>query len=262
MSDEDRYAPSIFMSDYDWPKPYVPVNRPLPRGAEGGVIEVIKRAVVTAVREGFTGVGMHVLTHRDRVDDRHNELPDNHVYIDLEYPVEQLHYPGVWVQFSLTGLNRSGVSHEQIVKHDGQWCTVQEFEVRGRLTFAVVALTNRDRDRVSDHIIAMLSFSRHPQAVLTDPQRDAKQLRSLHAALADNPHIAMSLVTDSIYPIGQNTNIGTPWDGEQLAYEDGYAVDMIGHYNILHRHDGTYTLTRVDVASQAVYPAPTPPVSL
>lgn len=254
--DEEIYAPSVFMSDYDLPDPATQVNASLPRAAEGGINETIKRAVVTALREGFTGVGMTVINATTDAVKPGNDV----VYIDLEYPMKAIHYPGIWVQFSTTSLKRAGIDQEAWVKDDNdQWCPVQEWEVQGRVNLNVVGLKNKDRDRIADTIIAMLAFSRPPNVVITKPE-DINQHRALKTALSQNPHVAMTLNTDLIFPGGQSANIGVPWQApgqsDTLAYEDLYAFDLLGQFNVMFKHDGTYTLSRIDIADERVDDVP------
>lgn len=251
--DDERFAPSVFMHDYDLPDPAKVANTPLPRGVEGGVVETVKRAIVTAVRQALTDTGMTITTSA------HGDPPagDTTVYVDLEYPIKEVHYPGIWVRFSITSLKRAGIDQEEWVEQeDGTWCPMQEWEVRGRSTLSVVAMRNKDRDRLADAIISMLAFSRPANVVLTDPAKDTQQNRSLQAALINNPHIAMTLNTDVLYPGGQGENIGTPFAPDLLAYEDSWAFDILGHFNVVFRHDGVYTLTRVDVEPEIVDSVP------
>ena len=251
MPDEDRYAPSIFMSDLDLPDNVTKVPQTLHRGVEGGVIEVVKRAIVTAVRTAFTDTGMTVMTS---ADDDTATTDAQTVYVDLEYPLKEVQYPGVWVQFSITSLKRAGIDHGAVVRNeDGVWCEVQEWEVQGRVTLTIVVLKNKDRDRLSDALIAMLAFSRPPNPVLTKIDEDTKEYRGLKTALVDNPYIAMTLMTDILYPSGQQSTQGTPWQPDILAYEDGWAFDLIGSFNVLMDHEGTYTLSRVTWADEVDY---------
>jgi len=240
--DEERYAPSVFMSDYTFPDAATVVNAQLPRGTEGGVIETVKRAVVTAVRDALTATEMTV--------------EGRPVHVDLEYPVKEAEYPGIWIQFSPTSLRRAGIGHEALVQRDGEWCPVQEWEVQGRVSLTVVALKNKDRDRISDLVISMLAFARPPDRVITDPARDTKAHRSLLATLAENPYVALSFNSDVIHPGGQTTEFGVPWqtapNSDILAYTDNYSFDILGQFNVLFRHDGVYELTRVDVGYERV----------
>lgn len=252
MPDEDRYAPSVFMSDYVIPDAETQVNEVLPRGAEGGLVETIKRAVVASLREAITSTGLDVTSTAPDAPPAGNNV----ICIDLEYPMKQVHYPGIWVQFSATSLKRAGVDQEAWVQEEsGEWCPVQEWEVRGRVTLTAVALKNKDRDRLADTIISALAFSRPPNVVITKPE-DAQQNRALVTALMNNPHIAMTLNTDVLYPGGQQVNIGVPWQtpgqSDTLAYEDSYAFDILGQFNVKFRHDGVYELSRVDMAPELV----------
>jgi hypothetical protein len=106
----------------------------------------------------------------------------------------------------------------------------------------------------------MLAFSRPPDRVLTDPQRDTKQHRALKTALAENPYVFLAANTDQIFASGQQTTVGTPWQSDVLAYEDGYAFDILGNFNLKFRHDGVYEISRVDVNPYAVDEVPEPHV--
>ncbi|WP_065286799.1 hypothetical protein [Mycolicibacter kumamotonensis] len=240
--DDSQYAPSVFMSDYDLPDPSALITPPLPDGTEDGVIEFVKRAVVVAVREALTASGITVIgSAADSKPD------DNTVYVDLEYPLKKIFYPGVWVQFSITSLQRAGISQETTVKIDGVWTSVQEQEVRGRVTLTTVALYNKDRDRLAGKLTSLLGFARGPQMVLTDPTVDVKQNRTLLDALCSNPYMSISINTDVQYPGGQNTTVGVPWQPDVLAYEDSYAFDVLGYFTKAFSHDGIYELSRIDV---------------
>ena len=55
MSDEPlTYGPDMFFSDVTLPDPTTVLNEPLPRAwSQGGMIEAVKRAVITGLRESF-----------------------------------------------------------------------------------------------------------------------------------------------------------------------------------------------------------------
>ena len=226
-------APDPFY-DPDSPNRAYEVNERLPR-SEGGVIESVKRAVVQALRDALTSMDMR--------------LDGKRVYVDLEYPMEEAQYPGIWVQFSPTEMKRAGISHELPVQIDGEWCLIQEWQFSGRVTLSLAAIKSLDRDRLADQIIANLAFARSPDLILTDPTKDTRQYKSLQAALGDNPYVAMTLNTDVIYPGGQDVNPGAPWAGGEntLVYTDAYAVDLQGQFNVRFNHEGIFTLARIDV---------------
>jgi hypothetical protein len=227
-----RLSSSIFASDQNYPPPGTDIPETIP-GSEGGLIEAVKRAVILGLREALLRTNITV--------------DGSPVYVDLEYPMKKEQYPGVWVQFSFTKLNRAGISHEVWVQDDaGNWTPIQEWVFNGRVTLTIVALRSRERDRIADTIINMLAFARTPELVITQPSADTKQYRQLLTALTENPYVAMMINTDVITPGGQTASMDVPWQSDVLAYEDNYSFDIIGNFNIQFKHDGAYTLSRVD----------------
>ena len=245
-------APSAFMADSPVDLTQQ-VNQQLPGDTSGGPIESVKRAVVVALREAFTRTAM--------------QISEDGIYIDLEYPLKEEQYPGIWVQFSLTKFVRGGIGHETVVFDPGlnQWTPIQVWTFEGRVTLSLVALKNKTRDQIADRIITEIAFSRTPEVWVTQPGQDTQQYRSLIAAINDNQYVSITLNTDMVMPGGQNMEIGVPWQPDTLAYVDSYAFDLIGQTQVKFRHDGAYTLARIDVNPTAVdsvpdqYAPPVPP---
>lgn len=233
--DDERYGPDPFV-DPNAPFAGTIINEPIP-GSEGGVIEAVKRTVTVALRESITRTGL--------------SLPDtdSEVQINLEYPLEEENYPGIWVQFSITKLNRAGLSHEVWIKNDNNdWMPIQEWTFTGRVTLNVVALTNKERDRISDALIMMFSFSRTPDLVLRQASKDTQQYRNFLSSLGESPYISMTVNTDSLGSGGQTAQMGLlPWQQDILVYEDSYSFDLLGQFNIGFRNDGWYELHRIDI---------------
>ena len=228
----NAFGPSVFMSDYDLPAPGTQVVPPMPR-SQGGLIEAVKTAVTQALRSAMSNTSLFD--------------PGQSIYIDLEYPSIQTQYPGIWVQFSVTKLNRAGLGHEVPTQDsDGNWSFIQEWIFTGRVNLTICALKSRDRDKIADALIMQLAFSRTPEIVLTQPGVDTKQFRSLVSALDANPYVAMTLQTDVLIPGGQQVTQGVPWADNVLGYEDSYSFDLVGQFNVQFAHDGLYLLSRID----------------
>jgi hypothetical protein len=223
--------------DPDAPYPGSVVNAVL-EDSSGGLIWAVKEAVIVALKEALTGSSLSMVN-------------DSSIHVDYEYSeiIERL--PGVWVQFSITSLKRAGISHEvwPTPAPDEPWEPVQEWMFEGRITLSVAALTSLERDRISDTLITQLAFARPPQLVLTDPQEDTKQFRSLITILAENPYVSLTLNTDQIVSGGQGLDQGPPWAENMLIYEDTYTVECLGQFNVQFAHDGTYKLSRIDIAN-------------
>lgn len=235
-------APSIFISDYDLPPGGTVVIPPMPR-SEGGLIQSVKGAVLQALREALSNSSLF---------DRNQKI-----YIDIDYPLIETQYPGIWVQFTPTRLARAGLGHEVPIQNEDQsWSFVQEWTFTGTVSLSIAALTSKDRDKLSDALIMMLAFARTPQLVITKPQVDVKQNRSLITALDANPYVAMTINTDTITPGGQQATQGTPWQNDALTYEDTYSFDMVGQFNIEFSNDGLYLLSRIDPRVEVVSGVP------
>ncbi|ASZ74695.1 hypothetical protein KHO57_gp209 [Mycobacterium phage Phabba] len=229
------------------------VNDEFPGGTPGGPIEQVKRAVMVAIKEGLHG---STLGH---------EMSNTDISVEMEYPLEAKHYPGIWVQFSFTKFTNAGIGHEQlhkVIENPGtpqervNWETVRAIMFEGTVSLSVVALTNLERDRVSDSLVTMLAYARQPEYVLTDPTRDTKKFRGLATALKNNPYVAIAIDHDNVTPGGQSVTPGVPWDPDTLGYEDSYSFSIIGESNMVFRDDGTYTLRAV-IDNGEMLPPPT-----
>lgn len=246
MNGPDGLASSFDSSPYSEPRPEERYNDVLPH-SPGGVVEAAKRGVMVALREAFSNTSLQTA----------QQTP---ISVDFEYPLVEEDYPGVWVQFSLTDLRRVGIAHEALIEENGVWCPVQEWSFSGRVTLTIVALTSLQRDQIADALITILAFARPPAmpytdgGVLTNPHEDTRQYRQLMQSLSDNPYVSMTINSDTIRPGGQSVAQGTPWAQEVLAYEDNYSFDLIGQFNIVFRHDGTYTLQGVNGVPQVWQP--------
>lgn len=228
---ENSTPPDPF-PDPDAPDVTVHVNATLP-GSVGGPIESMKRAMMVALREALTGMSL--------------ALNSSEIKVSMEYPMTKALNPGIWVQFSFTDINRAGIDHEVYVKVEGVWTPIQEWIYYGRLALTIVAYTNVERDRLSDAFINNIAFARTPDLVLTKPNEDTKQFRSLIGEINKNPYVSLTVNTDSLSSGQQGTSVGTPWDDNQFVHEDNYSFDVVGQFNFAFRHDGSYELARIDI---------------
>jgi hypothetical protein len=227
------YGPDQFFSDVTVPDPATVVSERMPRSwSEGGMIEAVKTAVITGLREGFQGTTMK------------NPGPQE-FYISIEYPTATEQYPGIWVQFSIDKLQRAGLGMETWTKVNDEWGAIQEWCFDGRIIITIAALTSKDRDRLSDTVLAQLAFSRPPDLSLRDPSKDALEFRGLIATIEANPYVFMTVNNDIISPGGQTTSNGTPWSENILLYEDSYSLACTGQFNMRFAHDGVYSLAEI-----------------
>lgn len=233
---QPTYGPDQFFSDITVPDPATVVSEPMPRAwSEGGMIEAVKTAVITGLREGFQNSTM-----------KKPGGPNQAYYISIEYPTAKEEYPGIWVQFSIDKLQRAGLGMETWTKDgDGNWGAIQEWMFDGRITLTIASLTSKDRDRLADSVLAQLAFARSPDLSLRDTTKDARQMRGLIDLIEANPYVFMTINTDIIAPGGQTTSQGTPWSENILLYEDNYSINCEGQFNMRFSFDGVYSLAEI-----------------
>lgn len=214
------------------------LNETLPGASPGGVVEAVKTAFVLGLREAFLG----------------STIQDNTARIgsvDLEYPLKEEKYPGIWVQFNVTSLHRAGIAHETLNRNDSDpdwvnWEPIQEWFFEGRVTLTVLSLTSLERDRIVDTMISNLSFSRLPINVIVSGSRNTNQNRGLWTSLLENPYVHVTINQDEITPNGEDMNVGAPWGDNVLVYTNSISFGVFGSYNIVFRNDGTYTLRAIE----------------
>lgn len=224
----------LFMSDIQpLPDAALQVSATIP-GSAGGPIEAVKRAMVEGVRKGLNGNAL---------------VADGQITVDLDYPVEKEHYPGVWVGFSLSKLERAGLGHEDHALVNGQWTFVQQWMFEGRISLTVAALSSKDRDRIADRLLMMLAFSRPPElGVVYNAPQDTQEERQLIGSLMDNPYVALTPQTGQILCGGEQVTPGTSWSNNVLVYENAFSMDVVGNFGMSFNHDGTYTLRAIQLS--------------
>lgn len=235
-----QVGPTMFYSEMEQPTFSPQLNEPLPRAwTQGGVIESVKRAVISSIRTGLRGTSMD------------NNLDENEKFhVSIEYPTQETEFPGVWVQFSIETLQRGGLGMMSLTEVDGQWGSVHEWQFTGRITLTIAAMSSKDRDRLADTVISALAFSRPPDLVIRKRGQDAQQNRGLITAINNNPYVALTLNTDQVMSGGQTVTAGIPWAPNVLLYEDNYAVTCQGQFNIRFGYDGAYVLSAINVVQQ------------
>lgn len=140
----------------------------------------------------------------------------------LEYPVQQVELPQVWVRYTDTGpLRQAGVTHveDQAPNGVGRVQPYTRFKFEGSWEFVIVALSSVERDRLYDELIATVAFSGF------DTVRG--RFRSY---LEGNDLIDLTLRTDEIESTGESAEPGTPWGTDEVLYERTLNLDLIGDF--------------------------------
>lgn len=160
----------------------------------------IKTAVVTALR--------------NTLDDK--DYPDQKIQgikVSMEYPVQPVEYPCVWVNFRLTKLQAYSVGGQYDII-DGK--LVQSWAFEGVVNLTVLALSSFERDVYSSQLLQLFAFGpMNPMA--------AQFEEIMHES-----DVPMQINRDTLSIGGSSENVGVPWDENIIAYSDSYGFQIIG----------------------------------
>lgn len=148
-------------------------------------------------------------------------------WVSIEYPVEQQAYPSIWVDYADTAnLVRAGVDHleEQVfagVGPGGSDITRQytRWKFTGVISLTVVALTSLERDRLYDEMVRVVAFG---------PESDATA--RFRAVIENNDLVATNIDFDTIEAAANAAAPGTPWGTDEIIYERGINLNVIGEF--------------------------------
>lgn len=173
---------------------------------KAGLIEGVKTSIIEALRAGIDAD----LSPTDPL----TKVIDN---IDMEYPVKEESYPGIWVQFSYRDLKPQSLNRDTFINPESRAYRLWSFA--GTVTLTLVGLTSLERDRISDSLIKMFAFNELHSSE-----------NHFWESLRQQQYLHMSINRDQFRPGGQTTTIGTPWNDMQLVYEDSYSFELQGEF--------------------------------
>jgi hypothetical protein len=170
-------------------------------------LEKLKTAVVEAFRAEFaTAVNPDFRT-------------PNQPMISIEYPIDQSHYPGIWVQYADTQeLTIASIDFPEITTTGDTISKVTRWKFGGTVTLTVVALSSWERDRLYDEVVASFTSARGDRAY------------PLRAALDSNDLVGMNVNFDDLQPFADQAGLGTPWGSDEVIYERSASFDVIGEF--------------------------------
>lgn len=144
------------------------------------------------------------------------------VHVSIEYPVEQMNYPGIWVEYTdADKLRRAGVDHQEYTEEDALGRTVQftRWKFSGYVSYTIAALTSLERDRLYDELVKVFAFGTE------DPVR-----ARFRQFVEGNDFIAANFDFDEIEPQGNVAAPGTPWGTDEIIYERSINMEVIGEF--------------------------------
>lgn len=147
------------------------------------------------------------------------------VHVSIEYPVDKVNYPGIWVDYTDSGdLLVAGVDHKEYVQaiagdSSGGYEPYTRWKYSGYVSYTVAALTSTERDRLYDELVRIFAFgSLNPL------------LATFRNTIESNPFIAANMNFDKISPQGNAATPGTPWGTDEIIYERTINMEIIGEF--------------------------------
>ena len=188
---------------------------------QGLIITPAKKVVIQALRNTFTA-----MYPNDKL---------SRLNIDIEYPYKEEQYPGIWVRFSPSKIQSSGLNPN--THTPTEIYSIWHFE--GTFSMTIIALSSKERDLISDGLIEAYAFaSVMPSASI------------FYQTITSSNLINISLQSDIITSSGQTETVGTPWDDDKIAYEDRYSFEVVGQVRSRVQPGVVFTnLSEIQVAS-------------
>lgn len=165
-------------------------------------IEAVKTVIISGLRTTF--------------DSNYPDSQFRNIHISMEYPLLENQYPGIWVKFSFSKIQSTGVGSFFVDSNNNKY---KRFYFEGRAMLQVFAMTSLERDKISDSLIYMFAFG--------DLNPNNNRFKN---SITTNNYINMTINSDELMPGGQQENIGAPWQEDAVVYNDSYSFDLIGQF--------------------------------
>lgn len=166
---------------------------------------------ITAWYEAFTAVF-------DNDYPWHADLQD--VQILTEYPLQEVNYPGIWIDFAPVGVAKNvGIGHVEYAETGtGGFTEVYRWQFGGQVEVTIGAMSNLERALLLDEVARVIAVSR------ADENNEGALRKSIH----ENDLIGMNVVWESFTISGLGETQGTPWGADDVIYEATISLEVSG----------------------------------
>jgi len=169
----------------------------------------VKTSIVEALNAGFDALG-------ERTSNTTLELTPNSVTI--EYPLEEVAWPAVFVQFRPSKSQWTGLGPDQLTTISGVGInSTRQLYFEGSLDLQILAMHSEERDRLWDSLVNLITM---------DPGSPGSY--AFYNSINQNNLIALTLLPGTVTSLGDTVSPGTPFSPEELTYEAGIRINCIG----------------------------------
>jgi hypothetical protein len=184
-------------------------------------VTAVKTAIVEALNAGFSVFNAATPSN--------NSLDLTPNSITIEYPLEPVQWPAIFVQFRPSKIQWSGINPNLFssaasgitisgVTYSGT-TTARTGYFEGNIDLQIMAMHSEERDRLFDSITNL---------ILMDTVSPASV--AFTKSIYNNNIIGMTLRLDMITPLGDSVSAGTPWSQEELTYEASIRIPCVGDF--------------------------------
>jgi hypothetical protein len=181
----------------------------------------VKTTIVEALNAGFS------ILNTGTPSDTSLDLTPNS--ITIEYPLEPVQWPSIFVQFRPNKIQWSGINPDTFpisasgiaingVTYSGLSADRTGY-FEGSIDLQIMAMHSEERDRLYDSVTNMILLDKYSPASTAFVQ-----------SIYNNSLVGMTLLLDSFTPLGDSVSPGTPWSPEELTYEASIRIRCIGDF--------------------------------
>jgi hypothetical protein len=171
-----------------------------------GYLREIKTTAVAALQQAF------IIAYPE-TDPNGGNQP---VYVSIEYPVNPAAIPAVWVEYEASDLRTVGVAYTE---PDTTGSPMARWRFQGHLSFTIAAMSSNERDLIYDELVAMIAFASQSQGPSTFRQ-----------VVEASTLVATTWSYDIVEARGEAAAPGTPWGTDEVIYERGIAIQVVGEF--------------------------------
>jgi len=186
-------------------------------------ITAAKIALIEAIQAGFAAIGQASSNSTIDLSPRS---------VTIEYPVQEIEWPAVYVQFRPTRTQYTGLSPNiETQNSDGTWQSVRHGYFEGAFDLEILAMSSEERDRIWDTLTNLI--------LMNDM---ANSSSAFYQSIAADQLIGLTISPGQILQVGDTVNPGTPWSSEELTYESTIRINCIGEF-----YEDKYTQTLLPI---------------
>lgn len=214
-------------------------------------ITAVKIAIVEALVAGYRALnptGTPNLTGQFNLpQDTTLDLTPNSVTI--EYPLEEVQWPAIFVQFRPTTTKWSGLYPDTYVYPSGSTISGSQAAIssrqgyfEGNIDLQILAMHSEERDRLLDSLYNL---------VLMNPGNPGSN--AFYNSINANDLIGMTLLQGTVTSLGDTVSPSTPFSPEELTYEASIRIQCVGDFYESKFAFGLPTLTSVTLSGSQNY---------